>query len=201
MLRYRSLVPLVIPLSLLVACGDHPPTTPDTPSDGPAYSHAAGHVVVNSAADPGDGTCNSRNCTLREAINHPSSNEITFASGLSGPITLAPASAGAGQLVINKPLRITGPADGIIIRRRNTDPDTRIFRIGTNGDVWLTRLTIRNGRLGERAGGGIFNDGTLTLVNTTVERNSAEQGGGIYNNGSLDLLSSTISANSAQFGG
>jgi CSLREA domain-containing protein len=199
--HHRRLLPFVIALWLLAACGEDQPTTPGSSADGPAYSHGAGDVVVNSAADPGDGVCNTSNCTLREAINHAGSSEITFAPGLAGPITLAPLSSGGGQLLINKPLRITGPADGIIIRRRNADPDSRIFRIGASADVWLTNLIIRNGRLADMAGGGIANDGSLTLVFSTVEGSSAEQGGGIYNHGSLSLITSTISGNSARFGG
>ena len=40
-----------------------------------------------------------------------------------------------------------------------------------------------------RSGGGIFNDGTLTLINSTVSGNSAGiDGGGIYNFGISECI-------------
>jgi CSLREA domain-containing protein len=198
----RCLFPLV-PILALAACGEDPqPTEPTSPAaGGPAFSHAAGHRVVNSAADPGNGVCNASQCTLREAINDAGSTEITFASGLSGPITLAPPSSGGGQLLINKRLRIDGPRGGIVIRRRSGDPEFRILRIGASGEVFLTNLILRNGQLTGRPGGGIASDGTLDMVLSRVEGSSAEQGGGIYSNGPLTLISCTVSGNSARFGG
>src|SRR5262249_7387497 len=59
-------------------------------------------------------------------------------------------------------------------------------------------------------GGGIYNDGTLAISNSTFSGNSASGysvwivgislGGGIYNNGTLTLNNSTISGNSVTFG-
>lgn len=47
-------------------------------------------------------------------------------------------------------------------------------------------------------GGGIWCEGTVTLVNTTVSGNSAAQtGGGIRNNGDLEVRSSTLALNRA----
>ena len=69
------LLPLLLPLPLLMlaACGeDQSPTTPTIGGTGsPELTQTPGHVVVNSLADPGDGTCNATQCTLREAINDP----------------------------------------------------------------------------------------------------------------------------------
>jgi hypothetical protein len=52
-------------------------------------------------------------------------------------------------------------------------------------------------------GGGIFNNGTLTVTNSLVSGNSAasservvSNGGGIFNNGTLTVFSSTVSGNS-----
>jgi hypothetical protein len=51
-------------------------------------------------------------------------------------------------------------------------------------------------------GGGIFNDGTLTVTNSTISDNSAtgfgnNGGGGIFNDGTLMVTNSTISGNSS----
>ena len=56
----------------------------------------------------------------------------------------------------------------------------------------------------ERAphGGGIANDGTLTITNSTFVNNSAAFGGGIENEGTLTVTGSTIESNTAtSFGG
>jgi len=161
------------------------PTSPAEPG-GPDYSHTVGHKIVNSLADPGNGTCNATQCTLREAINDPGSTEISFAPGLTGTITLR------GRLLIEKQLSITGPSTGIVIRRRSTDPAFRILRIGSGGTVRLTNLMLSNGKTAGQ-GGGIINFGTLALTTCTVANNS---GGGISNHGRLTLTNSRVVSNS-----
>jgi CSLREA domain-containing protein len=184
----------LVPLGVLAACGqEQSPTAPT--ADKPTFRSAAGNRVVNSVADPGNGVCNASQCTLREAIKDAGSTDITFASTLTGPIILAQPSGGGGQLVINKPLTITGPSGGIVIRRRSADPEFRILRIGTSGNVALTNLTMRNGKI-DGGGGGILSFGPLTLTNSTVSGNSANFGGGIDNHARLTIVHSTIAGNS-----
>jgi CSLREA domain-containing protein len=191
---HRHQLPLLA-VVLFAACSeDQPPTAPAEP-DQVAESHTAGHKVVNSLADPGNGPCNATQCTLREAINDPQSTEISFAPGLTGTITLAAPAAGGGTLTIDKKLSITGPGTGIVIRRRSTDPDFRVVRVPSDGNVALTNLTIQNGKT-DRTGGGIINFGTLRLTNSTVAGNSASFGGGIDNHGTLTLTNSTVARNS-----
>jgi CSLREA domain-containing protein len=218
-MRHSHPLPLLLALLVLAACGeDQSPTAPTPPAgpSGPAFSHTAGHKVVNSLADPGNGTCNATQCTLREAIKDPQSTEISFAPGLTGAITLASPGAGGGTLVIEKTLTITGPSGGIVIQRRSTDPAFRILRIGAGVSVKLTNLTIRNGKT-DGGGGGISNFGRLTLTNCRVADNSFggidNQGrlaltnsrvtnnsrGGIFNSGNLTLVNSLVTGNS--FGG
>jgi hypothetical protein len=86
---------------------------------------------------------------------------------------------------------------------------------------------VRNSAFGEEGdGGGISNDGLLTVASSTIEGNSAilgggisdysgqstvesstiadnsaERGGGIYSQSSMQIISSTISANEAQYYG
>jgi CSLREA domain-containing protein len=202
--------PLLLPLILLAACTEHqPPSAPPEPG-GPAFDHTPGHTVVNSVADPGDGICNAAQCTLREAIDHPGS-EISFAPGLSGPITLEPVPAvGGGPLIITKKLSITGPSQRIVIQRRSTDPAFRIVEIlNAFGPVTLTNLVIRGGKTSGSdrgspgSGGGIIllDDDVVRLTNCVVADNSATFGGGILGFGRLTLTHSRISGNSARFGG
>jgi predicted outer membrane repeat protein len=46
-------------------------------------------------------------------------------------------------------------------------------------------------------GGGILNNGNVSLIGTTLNENRAEKGGGIYNNNTLLIENSTISGNRA----
>jgi hypothetical protein len=96
------------------------------------------------------------------------------------------------NLTINTSLRIVG-----------SDATTTIIDGGgvnaviTNNaaDALLSKLTIRNGNA--TWGGGIDNNGTLTVTNTTISGNSAGYGGGIYDSGTLTITNSTITGNSA----
>jgi uncharacterized protein YgiM (DUF1202 family) len=68
--------------------------------------------------------------------------------------------------------------------------------------VALDQVTISGGQT-SGDGGGIRNDGTLTITNSTISGNNANNaGGGIYNaSGTLTITNSTISGNSAGGGG
>jgi predicted outer membrane repeat protein len=61
----------------------------------------------------------------------------------------------------------------------------------------LTGNTARNAAFG---GGGISNEGTLAVTNSTLNGNVAGSGGGIKNYGPLTLTSSTLSGNVANAG-
>ncbi len=204
--RMRRHAGLLIPslLAISLACRDttEPAQTPDgAGAPSLAAAAAAGHRTVTSLADPGDGTCNATQCTLREAVADPGSTDIGFAAGLTGAVTLAAPKAGGGTLVIRKSLTIAGPGAGITVRRRATDPQFRILTIEPGATVTLANLTLRNGRT-DRVGGGIVNFGTLTLRNCTVAGNASSQhGGGIDNHGPLTLEHTTVANNSASGSG
>ncbi len=189
-----ALIPAVAAAAL--ACNDNESSTAPT-EVGPSLAVAAAQRVVNSLADPGDGTCNAQECTLREALNDPGSTGISFASGLTGPLTLASPSAGGGTLVIEHGLTINGPSGGLVIRRNAADPAFRVLRVQSGVSATLINLTIRNGRTAlQGGGGGIVNYGTLTLTRCTVDHSSATSGaGGIDDHGSLTLTNSTVADN------
>ena len=71
------------------------------------------------------------------------------------------------------------------------------------GNVELLRCTV-SGNSAELYGGGIFNRGVLTIVDSSLEDNASDDwGGGIYNdeNGTLTVENSTINGNDAANGG
>jgi CSLREA domain-containing protein len=183
----RPIAPLAVllPVLLLAACRDEAALTAPASVDDLAAFHTPGHKVVNSLADPGDGSCNAVECTLREAIDDPTSRRITFAPGVRGTITLR------GRLTIDHSLRIVGPKAGITLQRRSTDPDFRILRITTTDDVALTNLTIR-GAKSVGLSGAILSDARLTLTNCRISENATA---GINSVGPLTLANTVVANN------
>jgi uncharacterized repeat protein (TIGR01451 family) len=155
--------------------------------------------VVTTNADSGAGS-------LRQAIADAcAGSTITFnmAPGqVTSPITLT-----TGALVIDKNLTIQGPSASTLTIIRSTagaTPTFQIFRNAAGVTASISGLTLTNG-VGTSGsgsnGGGILNEGTLTIRNSVVAGNSAVSGGGIYNlGGTLSVVSTTISNNHADSG-
>jgi CSLREA domain-containing protein len=165
--------------------------------------------TVNSAADPGNGVCDVAECTLREAINAAIANTgsgdlVNFSSLFNTPQTINLATALPD---LNEFITIQGPGAHLLtVRRADTAPDFRIFNIpgGITSGVFLSGLTISNGRASGDAGGGIFSQSNLTLTDVAVTGNQASNGGG----GGVELESAdgvftgcTFSNNTSTFGG
>jgi len=77
--------------------------------------------------------------------------------------------------------------------------------VSTGATLTLTNSTVKE-NTSSSAGGGIRNDGILTLVDTTVEANTAASatfgsGGGIYNIGMLTLTANSKVRDNESFGG
>jgi len=168
--------------------------------------------VVNSTADtvdanPGDGVCADAfgNCTLRAAIMEtnalPGADTIILPAGtyiLTIPGVNEDLSA-TGDLDITSDLTITGA--GANITTIDGGGIDRIFHIRGASTVYISGLTVTGGKTltSSPGGGGVRNEGTLTLTNVTVRGNTADLGGGIFNDvgGALTINGSTISDNAA----
>ncbi len=151
-------------------------------------------------------------CTLRAAIEEANVNDqidtIRFLSGLNGTITLS-----LGELVIANDIStvppsliIEGPGESKLTVSGNDA--SRVFKILDFAPVTISGLTISDGNDDTSGdfvgGGGIYNDGRLTLNNSTVSGNTSASvigGGGIYNSGTLFLTNSTVNGNTAENGG
>ncbi len=74
---------------------------------------------------------------------------------------------------------------------------TRIFYVSAGVSLNIKDLTLSNGNALQ--GGAIFNDGQLTIANSTLLSNTAPGGlgGAIYNNGMVTIAGSTLSGNVA----
>jgi hypothetical protein len=171
-------------------------------------------TVTNNRDNPTDSG------SLRYAILHaPSGTTIDFAPSVAKTITLS-----GGVLDIKKNLDIEGPG----ARRLTIDGNnaSTVFNIAVGVTVTIAGLTIDHGsgvfaggidnqgtlsvsdstlsdNVSSGSGGGIENNGlALSVTNCTFAGNSAgSSGGGIDNGGTLTLVNSTLSGNSAGFNG
>jgi LPXTG-site transpeptidase (sortase) family protein len=141
--------------------------------------------AVTTLSDNGPGS-------LRQIITEAQPNdEIYFA--VQGNIILT-----SGEIIIDKPLEITGPGPGLLAISGNYR--SRIFFIEKGIDVAITNLTLRNGKAYD--GGAILNNGAnLTITNCDIHNNQAHFGGAIYNWGNLELHNSALFSNIADNSG
>jgi hypothetical protein len=160
-------------------------------------SHSAcGATLVTSIADTGAGS-------LRQVIADACDGaKITFdtAGAFSTPQTILLAS----ELPITKNLTITGPASATNAVTISGNNASRIFNVNTGSSLSAINLTISSGAtIG--SGGGILNDGTLSVVNSTLTGNHADTDGGAISSSaaavSLTLINTTISGNNANSNG
>ena len=85
--------------------------------------------------------------------------------------------------------------------------NSRVFNIPATATVAMHSVRIMGGNAASDAGGGILNEGTCTLMSSTLSANTASTGGGIYSDGSfsgnaaLSLTQCTISGNQASTSG
>ncbi len=209
--------------------------------------------TVTSASDDGLG-----GLTLREAIDLANSTAAQDTINFSGALAGATIVLTGAELDITQDVTITGDinGDGFADITVNGAGGSRVFDVenfgGSPTEVVLDGLSISGGSavtggglrtdvntdvtitdstfIGNQAnfGGGIANFGSLTVINTTFENNSASnaggavatsgfteienstvsgntattEGGGIYNSsGTTVVTNSTVSGNSAAFGG
>ncbi len=183
---------------------------------GPAS--AATFTVTTTADAPDnflmDGVCNaggtaSIGCTLRAAVQQANfstgsdPDTINVPAGtfnLTQPVPTSGPDDSGGDLDITGPTTINGAgARSTVVDQRVAD---RVFQVSSN-PVTLQGLAIEGGALGSGSGTGIFNSGTLNVVNSAVRFNTVGgDGGGIYNatGGTLVVDHSLLAGNEARGG-
>jgi predicted outer membrane repeat protein len=151
-------------------------------------------------------------------VNGVLPDRITLSTNitLTSPYSLITGSAGVdGTPVVETALTIDG--NGFTLKRSDTLTcnlngvyDTGEFRLlSNNNSLNLTNITLENGCvdgsiLDSRLGGGIYNNGSLSLDNTHIVGNQAyDNGGGIYHKiGTLSVSNgSSFTGNSSQASG
>ena len=151
-------------------------------------------LVVTNLDDAGAGS-------LREALSLiADGGTITFDPGLAGgTLTLT-----SGQLDIDRSVTIDAPAAGVTV---SAGGSSRVIEVGAGLTVDIADVVIRDGAAAPQ-GGGILNNGVLSLDNVVVTDNTENSagpanfafgGGGIYNGdgATLNLTDSTVSNNTA----
>jgi CSLREA domain-containing protein len=163
----------------------------------------------------GDENGDGGSCSLREAIQAANTDAafggcpagggddtISLAAGTYG-LSIPPGTTGEdkldGDLDVASRLTITHP--GVMPAVIDAGGIHRVIHVLGAGNLTASGFTIRNGRIGQ-SGGGIRNEGNLTLLNATVAGNetTASFGGGIANAGTatMSLTNVTVSGNRSE---
>lgn len=172
---------------------------------------------VTKTADTADGECSADDCSLREAViasnEAAGHNTIIIPAGTylltltgahftdDGPDTLGE----IGDLDLSDGVDIHGAGWSTVIQGGATgDLSFRIFEVYEGMSVEIRDLGIRDAysEMGP-GGGGIYNQGELTVDHVFFADNGAHFGGAIYNHftGTLTVTGSDFSFNLASQGG
>jgi len=133
-----------------------------------------------------------------DATHTATSDSIGFSSALTSQPTTITLNSANGPLVLSDSNPVT--MDGVGMISVSGGGQVGVFNI-TSGNVTMNNLAIING-FTAGYGGGIFNQGTLTLNNCLLDHDSANGigGGGIANyGGTITLNSCTFSNDSATY--
>jgi hypothetical protein len=165
------------------------PTGPEEPGDPPGDGTTCGYYA---------GTCEAGSCVGTFACTEAGIREASAAG--AGPHNFD--CDGPTTIVTEAEIVIEANSDVILEGNELTvdgDDDHRVFSVAPGATVELHGFTVTGGAARD-VGGGIANNGTLTLVDCTIFANSAVAGGGIDNEGTLTLTNSTVSGNTATGG-
>ncbi|HZK81016.1 MAG TPA: hypothetical protein VFC46_08120, partial [Humisphaera sp.] len=162
-------------------------TTQDTHAVNPAASalDASGNVSLRSAVEWADVQSSDSTITF---------DPTAFATAQTIRLT-------NGELDITNTansLTITGPSAPVTVDGRGL---SNIFAVESGVTAEIDNLTISNGKAA--SGGGILDDGSLTLNNDTLSHNTATSNGGALGvvGGQLFAADTTFDSNTAGSGG
>ncbi len=158
-------------------------------------------LVADITADENDGNFTQGDRSLREAIalaeDLLGDNTITFAPALSGQ------TIGLSSALVMSDTVATTSIQGLGQNQLTIDAqgNDRVLVINSGVTVRLSDLSLTGGTTSTR-GGGILNEGILSLFDSAVSGNTAnDDGGGIVNYGSLSMIGTTIRRNTANVDG
>jgi len=148
-----------------------------------AYAHTASIIPVSDC---------STESALSTAIGSAMSGDIIkFNCSGTIPITTT--------VVIGKDLTLDGSGQTVTLDGGHT---TQVLSVSSGVTFTLKNLTIAHG-MATFNGGGLQNKGTVTIIDSTFDHNSAPNGdgGGLDNEGTVTITNSAFTYNSANFNG
>ncbi len=178
---------------------------------------AAITLALSGPIDAANIVVDGTNCTLADALRSANSDSAVGGCGAGrGADTLSLTAAAYtlagvdnaeqgpnGLPVVASELTVEGDPDGdgqgAVIERAagEATPAFRLLAVAETGTLTLHRVGLRNGH--SDLGGGLYNSGNATLIDSTV---SGNQGGGIANRrGEILLRSTIVSGNTGTNGG
>ncbi len=175
----------------------------------PAFAHAATKYANSSTGSDssGDGSSGNPYQTFTKIYASSTAGDTLDLTGTFDWSSASETSDTSGSgFTLNKNLTIQGQgANSTFIQASSTynTADRSVFTIASGKTITLKNLTIRYGKVTSgNSGGGITNNGTLTVQNCTITQNaynttSSYGAGGIFNYDSttLTISTSTISSN------
>ncbi len=168
-------------------------------------------LTVTKSADTADGACELTDCSLREAIiaanAYPGSNTTNLPAG-TYTLSLAGSNedgATTGDLDVTDDLTLAGVTSATtVVATRGAAFGDRVFQVMPSVTMTATNITVTGGSAPASAGGGFYNQGTLSLINSTILSNTASEGGALYvYTGTVAIVdnSQLISNTSSNIGG
>ena len=151
--------------------------------------------TVTTTTDRDNGSYTPGNVSLREAVKYANYGD-TVEFIINGTFTLT-----MGEIVIDKNLTISGnnPTVTDSVTQISAGGASRVFKI-TSGTVTIKNLVILQGHTHQDpGGGGIFNDGVLTLEKVRIGSCStdAQNGGGVYSRKDINIIGCFFYSNHA----
>ena len=147
-------------------------------------------------------------CTLRAAVQaaNASGTAATITLPASGSVLHSPGAVytvqnASGEIDFNESgntitLNGAGSGTAIVQMHSATTITNRVFTVDTGTTADISGISVEDGNVTGGLGGGILNQGTLNLSDSTVSGNSALEGGGIYlDAGTATLTNDTVNQN------
>ncbi|MCA9081353.1 MAG: hypothetical protein KDA58_12390, partial [Planctomycetaceae bacterium] len=133
--------------------------------------------TVQNLNDAGTGSLREALAAARDDAN-TDADVIEFDAGLSGAITLSTAT-----LAVESDVTIMGLGSGNLLI--SGDNQFVVFDVASGVTATIQDLTVAQGRDGTDAirGGGIVNQGDLTLTNVILTTNNSRRGAALLNEG------------------
>ena len=164
-------------------------------------------VATPASAQPPVGCTTAALVTAISNANSSGGGTLDLTADCTYTLTTGPFSDGSGPPdglpVITGATTIHG--NGATITRGTSAPAFRLVEVASSGSLTADHLTLSHGSEGGGGvnqiallgGGGIDNNGSVTITYSTVSDNtSTSDGGGIENRGAMTLTNSTVSDNS-----